>query len=195
MNHPKREEWVPYLYGEAKPEARRELQAHLEACADCRSQLQSWKQSLHRLDHWKLPRLRKPAEWVAPALKWATAAALVLVIGFGIGRITAAGADAEKVRAQLEPKLREALRQELAQMIRDEASRSASATLTAANDHTEKLLAAYNTIQETRRTEDLEKLYVAIKKQLDTVAINTEREFIQLAGNSRATDPSRSSQQ
>ncbi len=195
MNHPKREEWVPYLYGEAKPEVRRELQAHLEACPDCRSQLQSWNQSLHRLDHWKLPRWRTGAEWFTPALKWATAAALVLVVGFAIGRMTAAGADAERVRAQLEPKLRETLRQELAQMVRDEVSRTSAATLTAATEHTEKLLAAYNTVQENRRTEDLERLYLTIKNQLDTVAINTQKEFVQLAGYSRVNDPSRSSQQ
>ncbi len=182
MNHPKREEWVPFVYGEANAEARRELRAHLHECPQCRAEIDSWKQSLRRLDRWKLPRGKFHFQWFVPALKWGAATAVLLGLGFGLGRFAAGGIDVEKVRARLEPQLRESLRQEMAQMIREEVGRSASATLAAAGDHAEKLLAAYNTVQETRRSDDLERLYLAIKKQLDTVAINTQKEFVQLAG-------------
>jgi hypothetical protein len=181
MNHPKPEEWVPFLYGEVKGPARREFQGHLRDCPDCRVQLESWQLNLRQLDEWKLPRRRTRARWFAPRLKWAAAAAVVLVTGFAIGRLSAPAIDVEKLRAGLEPQLRESLRRDMAQMVQEEASRSAATTLAAAAGHAEKLLAAYNTAQESRRSEDLEQVYLAIKKQLDTLAINTQKEFVQLA--------------
>jgi len=192
MNHPRREEWAPFLYGETKGDVRRQLQAHLHECAECREHVETWERSIRRLDGWKLPRRSQAMEWFVPALKWAAATALVLGLGFGFGRLTASGSDVEQLRARLEPQLRESLRQEMAQMVREEVNRSASTTLAAASDHAEKLLAAYNNVQETRRAEDLERLYVAIKKQLDTVAINTQNEFVQLAGNTRPAGPAHS---
>ena len=39
MNHPKREEWVPYLFGETKPEAARQLNAHLKTCPECQESI------------------------------------------------------------------------------------------------------------------------------------------------------------
>ncbi len=66
-------------------------------------------------------------------------------------------------------------------MVRLEAERRSTAVLTASAEQTEKLLAAYNALQDTRRSEDLDQLYLAIKKQLDTVAINTQAGLVQLA--------------
>lgn len=188
MNHPKREAWVPFVYRETDTETRRELSAHLRECPQCRAEIDTWRQSLRRLDQWQLPRRGLRLEWFAPALKWATATAILLALGFGLGRFAAGATDVEKVRARLEPQLRESLRKEMVQIARDEVGRSTSATLAAAGEHAEKLLAAYNTFQETRRADDLERLYVAIKNQLDTVAINTQKEFVQLAGNTRPAE-------
>ncbi len=185
MKHPTREEWAPFVCGETNRAVRRQLEAHLRQCPECRGEVQNWQQSLRRLDHWKLPQPRGWLELFAPILKWSFATALVLVIGFVAGRMSTPGVNTADLRARLAPQLRETLRQEMAQMVRDEVNRSASATLAAAGDHAEKLLAAYTTIQETRRSEELERLYVTIKKQLDTVAINTQKEFVQLAGYTR----------
>ena len=55
MNHPKPEDWVQFLYGELKPDLRRQLNEHLQGCHECGEELQNWKRSLHRLDAWKLP--------------------------------------------------------------------------------------------------------------------------------------------
>ena len=55
MNHPKHEEWAPYLFGEANSKVSRELKAHLHDCPECRKEIESWKSSLRRLDAWKLP--------------------------------------------------------------------------------------------------------------------------------------------
>ena len=39
MNHPKPEEWVPYIYGETTGTARRELSDHLNSCDQCREEI------------------------------------------------------------------------------------------------------------------------------------------------------------
>jgi hypothetical protein len=169
MNHPKPEDWVQYLYGEIKPDLRRQLNQHLQSCAECGEELQSWKRSLHRLDAWKLPRMSPRLYAVAPFLKWAAAALLVLGLGFGFGRLTARQADVAKVRAQVEPQLR----REFAEMLRREIDKSSAMTLAQAQRNTEEVGAAY---------------YALLKKDLDTVAINTDfslkqaqRELLQVA--------------
>ena len=57
-NHPRPEEWMPYLYGEAEPAVWRDLRAHLNECAECRTQLKQWQSTRRRLSAWRLPRLR-----------------------------------------------------------------------------------------------------------------------------------------
>jgi len=190
MNHPKPEEWVPYLYGELGHGARRQLNLHLAQCSECRGRLNTWRRDIGRLDAWKLPRTSSRWPGFVPALKWAAAAALVLAVGFVAGRLTGGERVAEQVRAALEPQLRAALRQEIAQMVRQEVGRGSSALLAASGEQAEKLLAAYNTINETHRAEDMERLYLALKKQLDTVAVNTQQEFVQLA-NYHENDPTK----
>ncbi|HWX20502.1 MAG TPA: hypothetical protein VN578_11440 [Candidatus Binatia bacterium] len=173
MNHPKREDWVPCLYGETRPDLRRQLKEHLLECAECREELQSWKHSLHRLDAWKLPRTDRSFDLVAPFLKWAAAAVLVLGLGFGVGRLAGRQSDLEKVRARLEPEIRQQLRQEFAQMLRQEIDKSAAATLAQSQRQAEEVGATY---------------YSLLKKDLDTVAINTsvslrqtEQDLLQVA--------------
>jgi anti-sigma factor RsiW len=173
MNHPEREEWVPYLFGEAKPEDRRRLKNHLAHCAECRAELENWQQSLKRLDAWRLPRSRPIREAAAPLFRWAAAAALVLILGFGVGRLTAPKVDAERMRVQL--------REELTQLVRQEVSRSAEQTLEAANRQTEAAVA-----------ESAQVLYATVKHDLDTLAVNAdlglrraEQQLVLLAGNAQ----------
>jgi Ni,Fe-hydrogenase III component G len=102
-------------------------------------------------------------------LKWAAAAVLVLGLGFGFGRLTARQADVAKVRAQVEP----AIRREVAEMVRQALDKSSATTLAQAQRQAEEVGAAY---------------YALLKKDLDTVAINTDvslqqaqRELMQVA--------------
>jgi anti-sigma factor RsiW len=155
MNHPKREDWVQYLYGEIKPDLRRQLNEHLQGCAECGEELQNWKRSLQRLDAWKLPRTSARLDAVMPFLKWAAAALLVLGLGFGFGRLTARQADLQKVRARVEPEIR----REFADLLRREIDKSSATTLAQAQRQAEEVGAAY---------------YTLLKKDLDTVAINTD---------------------
>jgi hypothetical protein len=188
MNHPKLEEWVPYLYGETEPEARRQLRAHLKGCSECRDQVQSWKRCLGRLDAWKLPGM-KPRLEAAPVVKWAAAAVVVLCIGFALGHSGAARPDLNKLRATLEPQLRRQLKEEMAQLARDEVNKASSAILLGAGQQTEKLLAAYAIASESTRADDMDRLYLLLKREVDTVAVNTdaglrqtEQQLVRLAG-------------
>jgi negative regulator of sigma E activity len=183
MNHPKPEEWVPYLYGEARPDIRRQLNAHLQRCPECHQQIQSWKRSLGQLDTWKIPSLRRPSDLFAPVLRLAAAAVVLLSVGFGMGRFTAANATAEKVRAAIEPQLRQELKQQMAQLVHEEVNRTAPAALAAANEHADQIAATW-----------AQALWFSLKKDVDTVAVHVDaglrdtQELIQLAGYNPATD-------
>jgi hypothetical protein len=176
MNHPKHEEWVPYLFGETSWTSNRELNAHLRSCPECREEIEGWKSSLGRLNAWKLPPVRTAGEMFQPMLKWGVAAALVLGLGIGMGRLTVPKADAAAVRAAIEP----VMRQEVARLMRDELAKAASQR---AEDN-EAIYAAMDKL-DAQRIADL----LSLKKELDTVAVNTdaglrhtEQELVQLAG-------------
>jgi hypothetical protein len=163
MNHPNPEQWAPYVFGEAKPDARRELERHLKECAECREEMNQWQRSLRRLDLWKLPKIQAPRSQWAPILRWAAAAALVLCVGFGVGRASSK-MDIVKVRAAIEPELRKQLAADF------EAKRSKD---------NQAIFAA------------LDRIYVSLKRDVDTVAVysdaglrQTERQLVQLAGYS-----------
>jgi Putative zinc-finger len=194
MKHPEREEWVPFIFGEASAGQTRQLESHLDECAECRDEIQSWQRSLGRLDSWKLPAVAKRRTNFAPLVKWAAAAAVVLSIGFAIGRGTAAHVDADKVRAAVEKDLRG----QLAQIARDEAAKTASLAITAYSQKTETRRAADNRVMfavlerlETQHTTDC----LTLKKELDTLAINadaglrqTEEQLVQFADYSRPSN-------
>jgi len=187
MKHPERKEWVPFIFGEAEAGQRRQLESHLDDCAECRDEIQSWQRSLGWLDSWKLPPIVKRRTNFAPLMKWAAAAAVVLSIGFAIGRSSATHADAEKVRAAVERDLRG----ELAQIARDEAAKTASLAITAFSQRNETRRAADNRVifsvlerLETQHATDC----LTLKKELDTLAINadaglrqTEEQLVQFA--------------
>jgi hypothetical protein len=191
MKHPEREEWIPFMFGEADAGRKQQLEGHLDDCAECRDEFESWQRSLGRLDSWKLtPSGKRRAKFV-PLMKWAAAAAVVLSVGFAIGRGTAARVDAEKVRAAVERDLRS----QLTQIARDEAAKTASLAITAFSQKTETRRAADNRMifaglerLETQHTTDC----LTLKKELDTLAINadaglrqTEEQLVQFAGYSQ----------
>ena len=202
MNHPPSETWMSYLYGELSAGERAKLSAHLQTCPDCAAKIGDWQSAQNQLDAWRVPAKRRRAALALPALKWAAAAAILLSAGFSAGRFTAATVEAEKVRAALEPELR----REFAQTLRAELDKSASATLAASAAQTKALLADYAGAAEAARAADhqaydaaLNKVtlqhdadFVLLKKDLDTVAVNTdadlrrtEQQVIQLADSTQ----------
>jgi anti-sigma factor RsiW len=158
MNHPKPEEWVPYVYGEAPANVRQKLAAHLNGCPQCREEIETWKRNLNRLDAWKMPgtaRTRTPL--AIPFVRWAAAAALMLAAGILIGRATASKIDAEQLHRTVAAELRRDLDQELAPLVRQEVSKATSLTLASSHRYSDQVG---------------QQVYVLLKKDVDTVAVN-----------------------
>ena len=89
----------------------------------------------------------------------------------------------EQIRAQLEPRIRQDLRAELAGMLEQQLRDASAATLAQAQRHNEEVAGAY---------------YALLKKDIDTLAINTdvglrqtEQALVQIADNTQAADPSK----
>ena len=55
MKHPNQDEWVPYVFGEARPDDARRLREHLETCPECATEVTAWQRSLQALNKWDVP--------------------------------------------------------------------------------------------------------------------------------------------
>jgi len=208
MSHPTNEQWMSYLYGEATEADRAWLPEHLQSCPRCQAKMAEWKAARAELDNWQLASgktLRnRAARYGVDWFKWAVAAALFVIIGFGAGRFSSASP--EKIRAAVEPEIRSQLRAEFAQTLRQELDKTAAATLVASRDQTRAMLSDYD---DSRAVDDdavsiaLDRLqaqqtadYVSLKKQLDTVAVltdaglrQTEDQVVQLAASTQRAGP------
>src|ERR1051325_1266223 len=123
MNHPKREEWTPLLFGEAYADARQRLEEHLNTCAECAQEVNAWRRTLGRLDAWRVPKAAKPGRRLpVQPMAWAAAAA-VMMGTFVIGRFTAPSTDLEKLRTELKSELSAEIQQGFARAS-DDSSRA-----------------------------------------------------------------------
>jgi uncharacterized membrane protein YvbJ len=181
VNHPGAEEWMDFLYGELPPERRRELGVHLSQCTVCAAQVKNWRTGMTALDDWTLPAIpRAPLQW-QPVLKWAAAAAILLVIGFALGRQNSSVArDVADLKTSV------------AQLQNDRALNTANtvaAATDAANKEFARLLTDYAKQDGERRAEDrrtfalalseLDSRLVKLRAELETVAVNTQDGFYQ----------------
>jgi hypothetical protein len=179
---------MSFLYGECAPERRRELDGHLAACATCAEQVQTWRSSMNALDDWPLPARRQVRRQWVPTLKWAAAAAVVLAIGFAIGRQSSNGrAEVAALRSSIA---------ELTAMVEREHTFNLSnsfAVAATANTETLRLMGDYARLQQEQRAADQEVLKTAlrsfdlrlgrVRSDLLTVAVNTEAGFEQTHEN------------
>jgi hypothetical protein len=197
MNHPERDEWIPFLFGEAPTETKKRLRQHLDACPSCTREVEAWRRSLHRLDHWRLPKpQRPPVVFMQPTLKWAMAAVLVLGLGFLGGRLNSSGA--ADLRAQIEASVRSSVQTELTAALLDAQEQNtkvlhatelrlaqASALererlwrgflqvlANARSEDAKAVQAAFQHLQEHNDTE-----FVALRKDLETLASATDDEI------------------
>jgi len=206
---------MSYLYDELSAGEHGRLAAHLAVCPDCEARVIEWRVARKDLDAWQLPVTRARVVRARPLIKWAAAAAIVLAAGFGVGRITSASADAEKVRVAIEPEIRQQLRREFVQLLRDELQKTTSTTLTGSMEQTRQLLGQFANAIEAKRTEDsqaisaaLNKLesqrvadFVSLKKDVDMMAVLTEaglrraqQQLVQLADYTQPANSSNSPQ-
>ncbi len=207
---------MSYLYDELTGEEQANLAAHLAVCPDCKTKVSNWRAVREDLGAWQLPAKRARVALARPLVKWAAAAAIVLATGFGVGRLTSATADAEKLRAAIEPEIRQRLRLELAQLVREELDKTASTTLTASTDQTRQALAEFAKVVEGKRVDDIQAIYasldkldsqrladyVSLKKDVDTVAVladaslrRTQQQLVQLADYTQRASLSNSPQE
>jgi len=185
VNHPSAQDWMEFLYREMPAPRRRELGDHLSQCPACSSQLKSWRAGMSALDEWELPvTQRAPSHW-QPALKWAAAAAVVLCIGFLLGRQTPnAAGELAALKASV-ARISETIerdREANAVIAVDEATTAAQAEVV-------WLMADYMHAAEAVRTEDRQTTALALRQlesrlgrlraELETVAVNTEDSFQQ----------------
>jgi hypothetical protein len=187
VNHPSAAEWMAYLYDEIAPERKRELHAHIAQCAACGEQLNQWRAGLVALDDWKLPALpRKASAWQpATMLKWAVAAAVVLCVGFAVGRVNSSNA---REVAELKTAVAQ-LTEKVADQPAGDANNQSIAITQQTRDELLQLLADYSKLNEERRTEDRRVVGLALREmdlrlgklrtELETVALNTESGFQQ----------------
>ncbi|PYI86891.1 MAG: hypothetical protein DME26_08040 [Verrucomicrobia bacterium] len=191
MNHPTREEWMAYLYGEISRETKAALKTHLDTCAECHANVAAWRQAMLALDAWQLPAARSCRSW-SPALRWAAAAAVLLFAGFGFGRaMSPTPPNAAMIRAAIEPSLKSSLetdlRQRLAREFEDkwqadlatarvkllveykkqlqsELAGAADTTLAAALAEAQRLLAEFSNAETEKRVEDKQALLTVLKE-------------------------------
>lgn len=90
MKHPTREELIAFLYEDCERAEKSEIAQHLDTCADCRCQLQTWRATATTLNKYEVA----PASfWQSPGVKvlrhsWlplSAAAAVLLAAGITLG--------------------------------------------------------------------------------------------------------------
>ena len=94
-----REQLISYLYDEADASGRRQMDAHLATCADCREELRSLRAVRQDLLAWDVPEHQSvwkpfvspaPVVWWRQVPAWGFAAAAAVMFGFGLaGGLTA----------------------------------------------------------------------------------------------------------
>ncbi len=201
MNHPTSEQLVSWVYGEATPKEQRELHAHLNECADCRAQVDTWRGTMKTLD--ELPALVAHRRSVPARLQWAAAAAVLLAVGIGLGRFAFATGMKNDMRQQIAA-IRADLSQEFENRQREVMSQVVAAAEAKIAANTENIAAELANNLEQARAEDRatyllalkelntkhESEIAALKKGLETVVAladygfeATEERLAQLAAN------------
>jgi anti-sigma factor RsiW len=192
MTHPEREEWIPLLFGEAEPETKRRLEAHLGSCEACAGDVAAWRRTLGRLDAWKLPRAPRSSRRPQP-LAWAAAAAIVFA-AFIAGRFTSPRLDAESLRAGLKAELSAELQSGFARVALDSSNALAGLehrlAVAAAGDSevlAQEFVGVINSLRADDRAatealfEKLQKQYttdfVLLRRDLETLASATDEEI------------------
>jgi anti-sigma factor RsiW len=190
MNHPQREEWVPYLFGETTPEAREKLAEHLHHCPECAAEIAGWQRTLRKLDRWKLPRAGRRRARLELLARWAIAAALVLSLGFGLGRWSGPSLDPNALRVESEAAIEASLAAARSQITSELQTRFAvaldtaiAAVMNASSAETRRQLDYFSQAVDAARAEDRQQtlnLIESIQQQhaADLLAMRSDLETL-----------------
>ena len=196
MTHPTREEWMSYLYDELPAPTKSALQVHLEVCAECRSEMETWTRATHRLNDWPLPKRRAKHRFAEPVLKWAAAAAIVALAAIGGTRLWALNGEVTQLRADVQGSLKREVESAVRVKLSEKFARDLQAALVQVQDsaaktgsaEAEALIAEFARALETKRLEEqramlaaLQQLqtrqaedYAGLRNELETVAVFAE---------------------
>jgi hypothetical protein len=174
MTHPKREDWMSYLYDELSASERNTLKAHLDSCAECRAQMSVWQSAGAEMNAWKMP-VRARRSQALSLVRWAAAAAIIALALVGGWRLNVLSQEVKTLRAELQHTSRT-----------DVISAADAATKTAAE--AQAVVATFAEQWEQKRLGDQQALlsalqkmnarhaqdYAALRKELETVAVFSE---------------------
>jgi hypothetical protein len=111
MTHPRPEDWLAYLDGEASPELSTRLAEHLEQCHECAAEIGGWRRTIGKLARLPWPEVRRGWRRRAqPWLNYGMAAAVVFTLGIGLGELWRP--NARQLRAEVAAEVKVQLRQE-----------------------------------------------------------------------------------
>jgi hypothetical protein len=143
---------------------------------------------MNALDDWPLPAKRYARRQWMPTLRWAAAAAVVLAVGFGLGR------QSSNARAEVAA-LKTSIADLTAVVEREHNFNLSNSMAIAATANTEtlRLMSDYARLQQEQRAADQEVIKTAlrsfdlrlgrVRSDLQTVAVNTEAGFEQTHQN------------
>ena len=174
---------MSFLYGECSREAERELNQHLRQCHQCAAQVKTWRAGMADLGAWRIPVRRARPQCATPILKWAAAAAAVLIVGFFAGRYASSSkSQIAELKASV-AQLHDIVQKQSALTL----SNSIAASTVAASNETIRLLANYSQSVEQRRASDQQTVNLALRAfgtrlnrmndDLEAFALNTETGF------------------
>jgi anti-sigma factor RsiW len=192
MTHPKPEEFIPLLFGEADAATRQMLEAHLAECPECQQRTNAWRNTTARLDSWRVPKMpRRSVRVPAQPLAWAAAAA-IMIGAFVAGRWTAPSSVAPKIdvaalRAELKADLANEFHRSVAEL--SAASSNALADIefrlaTANAAHNKDLASEFVQVIDAMRAQDreaTEALFAKLQKQYTTDFVLLRRDLETLA--------------
>lgn len=174
MKHPESEDWMCFLYGETPRAGSEKLVAHLRECTECRTRVEGWRGAMGRLEHWQVAPSIPGSRRLAKAAKWAAAAAVMISLGFGLGRvIKPTPVNATEIRASIQSDIRKELLTETGNQ-RTEWEQYKALLQQQREEDNRLMIIAMRKLESDREQELL-----ALRKDLETVAVLTQAGFRQ----------------
>jgi anti-sigma factor RsiW len=168
---------MSHLYDESPAESREQFHAHLEECAECRSQLATWQGATRQMSEWQLPRRRRALR-SAVITRWAVAAAVAVLAVVGAANILAMKREVKQLRAEVQAQreLNAVLAEATEQAAKTATSEARSLVAAVVENLEEKRLGDQRTVLTALQKLNAQHVtdYAKLRKELETVAVFSE---------------------